>query len=490
MLTGDQEAAARAVAADLFDRRVSFRALARGKGRVDRAASVQRGAGGDGGRRHQRRPVAGGRRRGRRAGGDRQRRNYRVGRGGVAGRRLGKLAEAVACGQRVLRTIRQNIVAFAVLFNLASVAAASSGWISPVTAAVVHQVSSLAVVLNSLRLLVDARAWRRRIGDWGRGVRRRRWSITAAGAAAALVAYLAGGLHTIGIGELGAVQRFGKRVVPFEQPGLHYRLPYPFAWHYVIRPAEAHRVEIGFRSVPGEPAEPPAYEWNVQHRGGRYLPVPAESYAWSGDENLIDVNLVVHYRVADPAAALFRVGVADPVAASSGPGLAAEGPAGRWDSLVRAECESAFRAEIAQREADDLLGGGRQEIAAAVSAGRTRPWTAAAPAWRSSRCASATSTRRWKWCPPSATFPSPWRKRRPGSTRPRPTSTGPRPPPAGRRPSGRPPRPRLPPRGRNGPRPPPCGSWKSPRPMPPRPTSPACGFTWKPWKRRWRANAK
>ena len=53
---------------------------------------------------------------------------------------LRKLAEAVACGQRVLRTIRQNIIAFAVVFNLASVAAASSGWISPVTAAVVHQV--------------------------------------------------------------------------------------------------------------------------------------------------------------------------------------------------------------------------------------------------------------------------------------------------------------------------------------------------------------
>ena len=82
----------------------------------------------------------------------------------LVGDDLRKLAEAVACGQRVLRTIRQNIIAFAIVFNLASVAAASSGWISPVTAAVVHQVSSLAVVLNSLRLLIDFHAWQHRLG--------------------------------------------------------------------------------------------------------------------------------------------------------------------------------------------------------------------------------------------------------------------------------------------------------------------------------------
>ena len=71
-------------------------------------------------------------------------------------------------------------------------------------------------------------------------------------------------------------------------------------------------MEIGFRSVRrASRAEPPAYEWNVQHRGGRYLPMPEESYVWTGDENLIDVNLVVHYRVADPEAALFKLGVGE-----------------------------------------------------------------------------------------------------------------------------------------------------------------------------------
>jgi HflK protein len=116
-------------------------------------------------------------------------------------------------------------------------------------------------------------------------------------------------------------------------------------------------VEIGFRSsVNPEGArssEPPAYEWNVQHRGGGYQSIVDESYVWTGDYNLIDVNLVVQYRVADAEKALYRLGFTE----------------AEWDELVRQESESAFRAEMARREADDLLERSRQEIAEAVVRG-------------------------------------------------------------------------------------------------------------------------
>ena len=173
---------------------------------------------------------------------------------------LRKLPEAIACGRRVLRTIRQNIIGFAIVFNLLCVAAASSGWISPVTAAVLHQVSSLTVVLNSLRLLVDSHAWQHRLGDAWYEIKCRRWKLVAAAGAAAAAVYVGSGLHAIGVGELGIVQQFGRRVLPLEQPGLHYRLPWPFAWHVVIRPDELRRVEIGFRSgaIPGKPRNRPA----------------------------------------------------------------------------------------------------------------------------------------------------------------------------------------------------------------------------------------
>lgn len=291
----------------------------------------------------------------------------------LVGDDLRKLPEAIACGQRVLRTIRQNIIGFAIIFNALSVAAASSGWISPVTAAVLHQISSLTVVLNSLRLLVDFHEVQHRLGHLWYDLNRRRRKIATAALILAIAVYVASGLHVIGVGERGVVQQFGKRVLPLEPPGLHYRLPYPLAWHVIIRPDDIRRVEIGFRSGAGEPQEPAAYEWNVQHRGGRYLPQPEESYVWTGDENLMDVAWVAHYRVTDPEQAVFALGISDATTtARKGDGpleaLGGQSPfrAAKWDDLVRAIAEAGFRTEMAHRQADDLFEAARDEIAAAV----------------------------------------------------------------------------------------------------------------------------
>jgi Cd2+/Zn2+-exporting ATPase len=65
---------------------------------------------------------------------------------------LSKLPYLFGLSKRTLRIIGQNI-AFAVGFNLAMVALGAEGSLSLVWAAVVHQISSLAVILNSMRLL-------------------------------------------------------------------------------------------------------------------------------------------------------------------------------------------------------------------------------------------------------------------------------------------------------------------------------------------------
>ena len=55
--------------------------------------------------------------------------------------------------QRALKIIKQNIWVFAVGVNLVGIILATSGFLSPVAAAVVHNVASLFVVLNSARML-------------------------------------------------------------------------------------------------------------------------------------------------------------------------------------------------------------------------------------------------------------------------------------------------------------------------------------------------
>jgi P-type E1-E2 ATPase len=66
---------------------------------------------------------------------------------------LGKVPQAIRLGRAALRTIRQDIV-FALAFNVVMLLLASTGMLSMVAGAVLHQVSSLAVALNSMRLLL------------------------------------------------------------------------------------------------------------------------------------------------------------------------------------------------------------------------------------------------------------------------------------------------------------------------------------------------
>jgi len=157
-------------------------------------------------------------------------------------------------------------------------------------AAVVHQVSSLAVVLNSLRLLVDFHAWQHRLGIGGAKSKRLRRRIAAARRRS-----LWSPIWPADCTRSGRRARrgpaFRKRVLPLEEPGLHYRLPYRWpgiTWSGRRGASRGNRLPASA----GESPEPPAYEWNVQHR--RPLPaLPEEAYVWTGDENLIDANLVV-----------------------------------------------------------------------------------------------------------------------------------------------------------------------------------------------------
>ena len=72
--------------------------------------------------------------------------------------------------------------------------------------------------------------------------------------------------------------------------------PGPSTGSPASRPRRVRVVEIGFRTNAAAPdAEPAAYEWNVQHRSGRFQRKPEESLMLTGDQNMIELNATVHY---------------------------------------------------------------------------------------------------------------------------------------------------------------------------------------------------
>lgn len=109
---------------------------------------------------------------------------------------------------------------------------------------------------------------------------------------AILVVWLASGIYTIQPGEEGVVTRFG-RVVETTTAGLNYHLPWPFEEVHKVDIARIRRLEIGFRSNESRP--------DIVRR------LPVESLMLTGDENIVDAQLTVQYRINEPQKYLFKL---------------------------------------------------------------------------------------------------------------------------------------------------------------------------------------
>ena len=247
------------------------------------------------------------------------------------GHSLEKLPTLFEVSRKAVRTAWQNIILFAGVVNLAAVGLAASGVIGPLGAAFTHQLSSFFVMLNSLRLLrierTGVRRWRllvhpapqrlwNRLRQWTEAFdardlflriidRRRELARPVLAGVAALV--ILNGFYALRPEETGVIERFGRKILPLREPGLHYKLPWPIERLTRVQATRVRAVEIGFRSSSIQPAsEPPAYEWNAQHRSGRFQSKPEESLMLTGDLNMIEVNAVIHYRLRKPDDFLFR----------------------------------------------------------------------------------------------------------------------------------------------------------------------------------------
>ena len=113
------------------------------------------------------------------------------------------------------------------------------------------------------------------------------------GLAIVVLLWLATGIYKVEADELGVVLRFGK-MSEITEPGLNYHLPYPIENVETPKVTEVKRVEIGFRT---QYAGPPA----------RYVKIPEESLMLTGDENIVNVNMIVQFKIKDPQDYLFKV---------------------------------------------------------------------------------------------------------------------------------------------------------------------------------------
>jgi modulator of FtsH protease HflK len=113
---------------------------------------------------------------------------------------------------------------------------------------------------------------------------------------AVVLLWLASGVYRVQPDELGVVLRFGAYHTR-TYPGLNWHWPWPI--EHVETPAvtRINRIEIGFRSAGGNRID-------TGNQGGRN--VLEESLMLTGDENIIDINFAVFWKINDVVAYLFN----------------------------------------------------------------------------------------------------------------------------------------------------------------------------------------
>ena len=134
--------------------------------------------------------------------------------------------------------------------------------------------------------------------------------------------------------ELGVVLRFGKEVREV-QPGLNYHLPYPVETALTPKALRINKIDIGMREISAG-------------RGAGEREVPEESLMLTGDENIVDVNFSVFWKVKPTGVGDYLFNI--------------QHPAG----TVKAVAESAMREVIGRSDIQPILTGARQVTETAV----------------------------------------------------------------------------------------------------------------------------
>src|SRR2546428_13498603 len=107
--------------------------------------------------------------------------------------------------------------------------------------------------------------------------------------------------------ELGVVLRFGKYVRDV-QPGLNYHLPYPIETALTPKALRVNKIDIGMRVV------------EDLRRGTTMRAVPEGSLMLTGDENIVDVDFSVLWRIKANGVGGYLVNIQQPERTGKGGG--------------------------------------------------------------------------------------------------------------------------------------------------------------------------
>ena len=154
-------------------------------------------------------------------------------------------------------------------------------------------------------------------------------------ALAAVVLWGFSGFFRVEPDELGVVLRFGKftrEVVP----GLNYHLPYPIETALTPPALRINKIDIGMRPV------------EDVRRGTSVREVPEESLMLTGDENIIDVDFSVLWKVRPSAVGDYLFNIQNP------------------EGTVKAVAEASMREIVGRSTLQPILTGARQTTETAV----------------------------------------------------------------------------------------------------------------------------
>ncbi|NIA06562.1 MAG: FtsH protease activity modulator HflK [Actinobacteria bacterium] len=170
--------------------------------------------------------------------------------------------------------------------------------------------AALEILSSNVRALISGRA--EITHEHAHGLKGPNKLLTAGLIGLVIAGYLGSGFYYVRPEEKAVVRRLGRVLTESRGPGLHYRLPYPFDRVNLIKTTIVRKVGTDKRLL------------------------------LSGDENLVEVNIAVHYRVLDPVKYLLKVV--------------------KPDALVREAAQASIRKTVGHTRIDDLLTTGRKKV--------------------------------------------------------------------------------------------------------------------------------